>query len=59
MNNVWTWNNDTPVSQRIGVDVNLRTTLGSSKHSGFRDKQAHKLGRCDSYLQNLKTLPTH
>ena len=22
-------------------------------------KQACKLGRCDSYLQNLKTLPTH
>ena len=22
-------------------------------------KQAHKLGRCDCYLQNLKTFPTH
>ena len=22
-------------------------------------KQARKLGRCDSYLRNLKTLPTH
>ena len=22
-------------------------------------KQAHKFGRCDSYLRNLKTLPTH
>ena len=25
----------------------------------FLGEQARKLGRCDSYLQNLKTLPTH
>ena len=25
---------------------------------GHKRKQARKLGRCDSYLQNLKTLPT-
>ena len=26
---------------------------------GRESEQARKLGRCDSYLQNLKTLPTH
>ena len=25
----------------------------------YSTKQARKLGRCDSYLRNLKTLPTH
>ena len=31
----------------------------SSENNLFVVEQARKLGRCDSYLQNLKTLPTH
>ena len=41
--------------------VNFVQTGGGVKpmFKNFVLKQARKLGRCDSYLRNLKTLPTH
>ena len=48
---------------RFGMAIRPLVKIESQQNIllGLREqsKQAHKLGRCDSYLRNLKTLPSH